>query len=93
MATRYEVLGFSPEEVCELLSAKIGSDTLSTFRSEKVTGSAFLELNENDLRELATTLGESKAIQKLIKEYEPATVSYFILNTNIAVRVALIMTL
>ena len=73
MATRTVISSFDTKDLCQLLSQKIaviGSDTVSKFRSENITGSAFLDLNEEDLRELVT-LGERKAIQKLIKEYEP----------------------
>lgn len=74
MATRSsDVLRFS-EELCSILSEKINviePATLETFKSEKITGSTFLDLSESDLKELVSTLGERKAILWLIKEYQP----------------------
>lgn len=66
MATHSSVSGFSPDQVCELISEKIqviGSETLSNFRAQKITGCAFLELDSEHLKELVGTLGERKAIQ------------------------------
>ena len=68
------LLCLSPDQVCDLLSEKIpliGADTISKFKKEKINGSAILDINSKDLKELACTLGERKAILKLIKEYQP----------------------
>ncbi len=74
MSTRAALLRLSPGQVCDLLSEKIpliGADTLSKFQEEKINGSAFLDLNSDDLKELASTLGERKAILQLLREYKP----------------------
>lgn len=76
MVTRAEVLVFTPDEVGDLLSSKlqnVGVNAINSFKSNKISGEIFLELNEEDLKELVQPLGERKSIQKLINSYKPKT--------------------
>ena len=78
MSSRSTVSKFTADEVCKLLLDKIvliGPDTIDKFKKEKINGSAFLDLSIEDLKELTCTLGERKAIQKLILEFEAPRVS------------------
>ena len=82
MATRSALSKFSSEELCKFLLDKIlliGEDTIMKFREQRVDGSVFLDLNTEDLKELTSTLGERKAIEKLLKQYEPLSVSDILL--------------
>ena len=75
MATRSSVSLLSVEELSSLLSEKVDvlePGTLEVFKAQKITGATFLELGESDLKEFVPTLGERKAIQRLMKEYQPS---------------------
>ena len=71
MATRSELNQFSCDEMCDLLTRKgeIEDDTISVFRENRVTGRAFLELTDEDLKELVTRIGERKAVKRLLEGY------------------------
>ena len=78
MATRTEVLALGTEELCEFLSSELehlAPDTVESFRSARIRGSVFLDLSEEDLRELVRPLGDRKEIVKLINGYKRSQVS------------------
>ena len=74
MATRAEVIKLSCDEVCEFLSRRLSeeveSDSIESFRENRVNGKALLELTEDDVRELVSPLGERKAIMRLLRSYK-----------------------
>ena len=73
MATREAVLAFSDQELYEWLLIKlkeeVGEDSIEEMRIQRINGRSFLELNEDDLREMVPLLGERKAIIRLINNY------------------------
>ena len=66
MATRKAVLAFSDQELYEWLFVKlkdeVGEESIEEMRIQRVNGRSFLELTEDDLREMVPLLGERKAI-------------------------------
>lgn len=50
-----EVLLLFPDEICDLLSSKLPAviipDTLAAFKTNKISGEVFLDLNEEDIKE------------------------------------------
>ena len=69
MVTRAEGLLFTPDEVGDLLSSKLQNVGVNTINSNKISEEIFLELDEEDLKELVQPLGERKSIQKFINSY------------------------
>ena len=72
MATRSEVQGFNVEDVCRLLTNRLGGendDVISIFRSNRIDGPAFLELTDDELKELVPILGERKAVKRIMTSY------------------------
>ena len=74
MATRESVLAFSDQELYKWLLIKlkeeVGEDSIEEMRIQRINGRSFLELNEDDLREMVPLLGERKAIVRLINNYK-----------------------
>lgn len=62
MATRREFAEFSCDELMAHLSSvlteEVSLETLDELNKNKVTGKTFLELDDDDLREVASLLGE-----------------------------------
>ena len=77
MATVAEIKNFGIEELCEFLgsSGEISEDGIANFRTNRINGFTFFELNDTDLKELLPLLGDRKLIQRLITSYQP-TISY-----------------
>ena len=73
MATRKDFEDFNCEELeghlSDVLSGEISSETLEQLKKNKITGKSFLELNDDDLREVAKLLGERKALKRVILSY------------------------
>ena len=61
------------EELCEFLAMKLGSEvaeeTVNTVRSNRISARSFLDLKEDDLKELTPLMGDRKALFRLIKLY------------------------
>ena len=61
------------EELCEFLATKLGSEvaeeTIDTVRSNRISARSFLDLKEEDLKELTHLMGDRKALFHLIKSY------------------------
>ena len=49
----------------------VARESIEAFRENRINGESFLELTDDDLRELIPKLGERKAVQRLIKSYCP----------------------
>ena len=78
MVSRAEIQSYSVDDVCSFLAQRVkdlGEDTLSDFRQNRVSGKAFLELTEDDLREIIKPLGERRLVKRLIDSYKPSAVS------------------
>lgn len=70
MANRAEVVSFSFEEMASYVKEKLPSTANSAaisaqFVSNRISGSIFLELTEEDLREMIPCLGDRKIVKKL----------------------------
>ena len=79
MATREEVAGFDCDKLHNFLTIKlegVSSESLNALRQNKVCGKVFLELSNDDLKEIITLLGERKLVLFLIQSYnqEPKVV-------------------
>ena len=61
----FEALGI--DELCDILTTNdFDADVVETFRTNKIDGNTFLELNSGDLKELGiTALGDRKKIERL----------------------------
>lgn len=79
MATRSEILSFSCDQLYEWLlnglKDDVGDESIEELRMQRVNGRSFLELTEEDLREMFPLIGERKAVQRLINAYSPKVVS------------------
>ena len=73
MTTGQELQKFTSEQLREFLEEQEGlcAQTVQSFVTNRIDGGAFLELNESDLRELVTPLGDRKKIQKILSSYTP----------------------
>ena len=60
MATKAVLEDFDVDELCDFLSSsgEISEDAVDKFRYNRISGSTFFELNEADLKELLTILGD-----------------------------------
>ncbi len=68
--TRTSISRLEVHEVCSFLKEKvpiIKDDTIAKFQDELINGTALLELNTDDLKELTGTMGKRKSIEKLLK--------------------------
>lgn len=84
MDNKENIQQFNKEELhlylVDKLGEEIGGDTLDTFEEQKITGKAFLELDDNDLRELVPLIGERKAVKRLIASFKPPTTKVSVCN-------------
>ena len=83
MSSLEEVKTFSTEDVCNLISDKIGEideSTVSAFRKNKINGEVFLSLTDEEIaKEIRCTLGERKSLLSLIASYRNK-VTYCLFN-------------
>ena len=75
MATRMDVEKLDCEELAEFLSERAGEeisdDTVFALRDSRVNGKTFLELTDDDLREVIKPLGDRKSLRRLVDSYKP----------------------
>ena len=76
MASRPDVSRISVDGVFEYLAQMLDQDivareSIEAFRESRINGESFLELTDDDLRELIPKLGERKAVLRLIKSFRP----------------------
>ncbi len=79
MVTRSEIEGFSVAELCDFIAQNLAHVEDSTeiqreLELNKITGKAFLELTDEDLREMIRPIGDRKALKSLAKSYQPQPV-------------------
>lgn len=56
----------SVSDICEILAKQFDEDVVETFRSNKIDSPTFMDLTNEDLKELGiTALGDRKNISKL----------------------------
>ena len=80
MASREEIEALSIEELCDFLQQLnvLSVETVASLRINRISGAAFLELSNSDLREIVPPLGDRKEIEKIIYSYVPKEpVSHF----------------
>ena len=78
MTCPVDITKMNVTEVSGVLREKLPTvkeETVSAFEREMIDGNALLELNTDDLKSLTETMGERKAIEKLLREYSTPTVS------------------
>jgi len=76
MASRADVFRMSVDGVFEYIARTLDEDvvareSIKAFRHSKINSESFLELTNNELRELLPVLGERKAVNRLIKSLRP----------------------
>jgi hypothetical protein len=75
MATKAELLAFSCDQLYAWLLTNlkdtVGDESIEEIRFQRIDGKAFLELSDDDLRELFPLMGERKAIQRRIDSFKP----------------------
>ena len=84
MATKAAIKDFEVEELCHFLSSsgELSEETVDKFRSNRISGNVFFDLDDADLKELLPILGDRKVVQRIIKSYQPnQTVSVFGFNS------------
>lgn len=81
MATRTELEKFNCEKLAEFLSGRLGGDvsddTVVALRDTRVNGRTFLELTDDDLRNIIKPLGDRKTLRRLLDSYKPAVSTLF----------------
>ena len=86
MATRTAIKDFNTEELCEFLKStgNISDEVIENFRTNLITGSTFIELDMDDLKELLPLVGDRKIVRKVILLYNPTSpeVSIYFLYNN-----------
>ena len=73
MTTKREIENYDVEQLCDYL-IKLGylsEETVASICQNRISGVIFFELGDDDLREIAPTLGNRKVLQKLIRSYAP----------------------
>ena len=67
MATRGEILAFSCDQLYKwllmVLKDEVGDEPIEEVKFQRINGALFLELSDDDLRELFPLIGEQKAVQ------------------------------
>ena len=53
------------------LGEEVREETLDAIRNNKISGRSFLELTQDDLKELTALIGERKALSRVISSYAP----------------------
>ena len=80
MATRATVEGLGvcelKEFLTDLLLDEIELETLEALERNRVSGKTFLELDDDDLREMFPLIGERKTIKRTIESFKPKEVDY-----------------
>ena len=76
MTTRSVVQGFSTSQLCEFVAQKLedvedATQMLRSLEENKINGKAFLELTDEDLREIVKPIGDRKALKRLASSYMP----------------------
>ena len=67
-AQRTGMASLTVEGMCERLAKEFDSEVVETFRTNKIDGSVFIELEESDMKELGiVALGDRKKLKKLIR--------------------------
>ena len=68
MTTRVDIESFNCEELCLWLQKEliddVGEEFLQSLRAQRIKGRAFLELTDEELKEIAPLLGERKAVKR-----------------------------
>ena len=71
------IVNLTKEELHSHLNNYFGDEvrieTLDCLRDERVTGKSFQELDDDDMRELGASIGERKALKRLIQSHKPYT--------------------
>lgn len=80
MATRENVESFTIEEVCELVCNKLEyregvDDIVDELRSNYINGKTFLNLSQDDIKEMLRPIGHRKALTAIIQSYRPVSVN------------------
>lgn len=52
------------------LKDEVGDEPIEEVRCQRINGAAFLELSEDDIRELFPLIGERKAVQRQINRFK-----------------------
>ena len=75
MAMKGDMLVFSCDQLYAWLLTnlkdEVGDESIEELRFQRIDGKAFLELTDDDLRELFPLIGERKAIQRRINSFKP----------------------
>ena len=75
MATRGEILAFSCDQLYKwllmVLKDKVGDEPIEGVKFQRINGALFLELSDDDLRELFPLIGERNAVQWQINRFKP----------------------
>ena len=82
-----QTLSLSPEEVCAYLKEQIpfiSEGILERFVDHKIDGEVFLQLNDENLREIAPLLGDRLKLKKIInKALAESFVSHFMYYSRV----------
>lgn len=71
--TKQEIARMNVEELSDYLkrSDHVGEDIIQALKESRVDGTSFLELTDDDLRELDLRLGERKTLKRIIESFQP----------------------
>ena len=62
---------FSTDELCSFLAETFDEDVTESFRKNKITGSTFMKLSEQQIEKMVTAIGdvvELRALQSRVKK-------------------------
>ena len=66
----------TPEKLCELLKKSgISEAAIDILKEEEISGSEFLDLSEENLRDMKMKMGQIKKLKKLQQQYNQPTVT------------------
>ena len=91
MATIEAIKDFGIEELCDFLSSyELSEGAVNNFRTNRINGALFFDLDTVELKELLPLLGDRKLVQKIQLSYQPK-VSVSIQYNSVILIISIIM--
>ena len=78
-----EVQKFTVTELCSWLEGKedITEDIITAIETNRVNGKTFVDLSDDDLKELFSLFGDRKAVQRIVASLKPQPQPHHVSHT------------
>lgn len=73
MTTKREIESFNVEQLCDFFTQlnQLSKEMIASFSENRISSAIFLELGNDDHREIVPVLKEQKLLEKLMRSYIP----------------------